>query len=222
MTNKKIGVYIVEDHQLVRDGFIAILNEYSDEFSFLGEASNGITLLHELKSIDTLPNIVLMDINLPKMNGIEATSHLSKEFPSIKVVALTMMKQTSYIKRMLKAGAFGYLLKDCDKKEFITALRKVYSGESYFSQSVSQEVMLELTKFKKNATVEYNTLSKREMNVLELIVQDLSNQQIADKLHISSRTVDTHKQNILSKTQTNTVAGLVVYALKNNLIDLPD
>lgn len=207
---------------MVRDGFIAILNEYSDEFSFLGEASNGITLLHELKSIDTLPNIVLMDINLPKMNGIEATSHLSKEFPSIKVVALTMMKQTSYIKRMLKAGAFGYLLKDCDKKEFITALRKVYSGESYFSQSVSQEVMLELTKFKKNATVEYNTLSKREMNVLELIVQDLSNQQIADKLHISSRTVDTHKQNILSKTQTNTVAGLVVYALKNNLIDLPD
>lgn len=214
-------IFIVDDHQLVRDGFVAILKEHSDEFQLLGEANNGLALLHDLKNMDTLPDIILMDINMPVMNGVEATKQLKKEFSEIKVIALTMMKQSTHIKQMLKAGAMGYILKDCDKSELLTAIHTVASGKTYFSQSVTQEVMLELTRIKKEALKTNKALSKREMEVLNLIVQDMSNQQIADKLNISPRTVDTHKQNILSKTGTNSVAGVVVYAIKNNLVDLP-
>lgn len=217
----KVKIYLVDDHKLVRGGFKSILTEHDDEFELLGEAIHGLQLLQDLKISKELPHVVLMDINMPEMSGIETTLRLSKEYPEIKVLALTMMNKATSIKLMLKAGALGYILKDCDREEFITAIQTVASGNTYFSRSVSDQVMLELRRLKKDALREDDTLSKREMDVLRLIVQDLSNHQIADKLHISSRTVDTHKQNILSKTGTNSMAGVVVYAIKHNLVDLP-
>lgn len=218
---EKIKVYLVDDHHLVRDGFVAILKENATEFTLLGTASNGLELRHNLKELSETPDVVLMDINMPSMNGIEATAYLSENYPEVKVLALTMMKQTTHIKHMLKAGASGYILKDCDKNEFLNALRTVASGKNYFGKSVAQEVMMELTKLKKDAYKKEETLTKRELEVLNLIVQDLSNHQIAEKLNISHRTVDTHKQNILAKTGTNSTAGLVVYAFKHNLVELP-
>lgn len=215
-----IKIFIVDDHNIVREGFKSIIQEYSDRFSFIGEASNGQEVLSTLEQFSDKPDIILMDVNMPEMNGIECTAQLRKLYPDIKVLALTMVKQSGHIKNMLQAGAVGYVLKDCDKEELTKAIEIVQNGGTYFSPAVSHEVMIAMTRIKKEVSKEAQKLTKRELEILGLIVKDMSNHEIADKLNISPRTVDTHKQNLLGKTHTNSVAGLVVFAIKNNLIDL--
>lgn len=214
-----IKVFIVDDHRLVREGFIAIINDFS-EFELVGEASNGDMALKQITLLDPKPDVVLMDINMPQMNGIECTKKLSKQFPEIKILALTMMNQSTHIKSMLRSGASGYILKDCNQNELKKAIISVHQGDTYFSQSVSQQVMKEFTKSKNQIKEAQALLSEREKEILMLIVKDLSNKEIADKLNISPRTVDTHKQNLLSKTNTNSTAGLVVFAIKNELVNV--
>ncbi|MTI21563.1 response regulator transcription factor [Fulvivirga sp. RKSG066] len=218
--SKPISIFIVDDHNIVREGFKSIILEYSPQFLFIGEASNGKEVLSMLSNMSLIPDIILMDINMPELNGIECTKTLSKEYPQIKVLALTMVKQSGHIKNMLQAGAMGYILKDCDKEELTKAIDIVYKGGSYFSPAVSHEVMMAMTRIKSEQSEEAKGLTKRELEILDLIVKDLSNHEIAERLHISPRTVDTHKQNLLGKTHTNSVAGLVVFAIKNNLIEL--
>lgn len=215
-----INLFIVEDHHLVREGIISLINDIDEHYKMAGEAQNGKQALQLLDEMETLPDIILMDINMPEMNGIECTTLISKKYPEIKVIALSMIKQSTHIRKMLKAGAVGYLLKDCDKKELKEAILKVAQGEPYFSPSVSEEVMQQFTRLKRDSHDAQVSLSPRETEVLELIVKDLSNQEIANQLYISVRTVETHKQNLLRKTGTNSVAGLVVYAFKHNLVDL--
>lgn len=214
-----VTVFIVDDHRLVREGFISIINDFK-EFELIGEAENGQSALDKIATLTKLPDVILMDINMPKMNGVECTQKLIGKYPDVKIIALTMMNQSTHIKSMLKSGAVGYILKDCDQDELREAIQTVAEGNTYFSQSVSQQVMNELTLSKKQVKNAHELLSEREKEVLRLIVKDLSNKEIADQLYISVRTVDTHKQNLLSKTGTNSTAGLVVFAIKNELVNV--
>ncbi len=216
----KIKIYVVDDHSIVRQGIISMLSENSD-YETLGEAANGHEFLRYLKDHKPHPHIVLMDINMPVMDGIKCTYELSRYYPEIRVIALTMVKQNSHIKKMLQAGAMGYILKSGDKLELFKAIETVFKGESFFSQAVSNEVMINMSRFKKKSS-EVIDLSKREKEVLELIANDFGNKEIADKLSISIRTVESHKQNLISKTKTKSIAGLVIYAIKNNLIQMDD
>nr|WP_279346454.1 response regulator transcription factor [Gramella oceanisediminis] len=211
----------MDDHKLVREGIIFLLRELNTSIHFSGSASDGKEGFEIISSMDESqkPEVVLMDINMPAMNGIECTSLLTRNFPNIKVVALTMLKNTSHIKRMLKEGAVGYLLKDCDRLELKRAIHTVYEGETYFSPAVAQQIMAHMTRLKKDKDSSSN-LSSRELEVLNLVVADHSNQEIAENLSISVRTVETHKQNLLAKTGSKSVAGLVVYAIKNDLVDI--
>ncbi|MUP46007.1 response regulator transcription factor [Gramella sp. BOM4] len=217
----RIRVFVMDDHKLVREGIIYLLKELNTSIHFAGSASDGKEGFDKITSMDKpdKPEVVLMDINMPEMNGIECTALLTKHYPEIKVIALTMLKNSSHIKRMLKEGAVGYLLKDCDRLELKRAIHAVHEGETYFSPAVAQEIMNHMTRLKKDKDTTAN-LSSRELEVLNLVVADNSNQEIADDLNISVRTVETHKQNLLAKTGTKSVAGLVVYAIKNDLVDI--
>lgn len=219
----EIYVFVADDHLVVREGIISLIEE-DDQFKICGQASNGKEVLKKIQQMDRKPDVILMDINMPVMDGVQCTGMVFKQYGGgVKVLALTMVKQTLYIKKMLQAGASGYVLKNCDKMELFRAIQTVKSGETYFSQSVSLEIMNEMTKMKmakKAAPYSPVVLTKRELEVLSLIVKDLSNREIAQQLHISVRTVETHKQNLLAKTEANNVAGLVVYAVKHKLVDI--
>jgi len=214
----KISVFIVDDHQLVREGFKAILSNLSPTVEVSGEAINGRHLIEQLSAGIAAPDIVLMDVNMPEMNGIKTTEILSREYPCIQVVALSMIKQSIHIKQMLKMGARGYILKESNQQELLRAIQTVYQGDTYYSAEVSQQVMRHLAK---ETSPSSEKLSCRELEVLSLIAKDLSNREIADSLFISPRTVDAHKQNILRKTGVKSVAGLVVFAIKHNLVEFP-
>lgn len=216
-----INVFVIDDHQVVREGIISLIKE-NGRFVVLGEAANGKDTLSQIANMDPPPDVLLMDINMPVMDGIECTQEVFKQYGErIKVLALTMVKQSLHIRKMLQAGARGYILKNCDKLELFNAIEALFQGETYFSREVSQEVLQEMTKLKiANKASSVISLSKREQEVLELIVKGLSNKEIAEKLHISIRTVESHKQNLISKTSTTNIAGLVVYAIKHHLVDI--
>lgn len=215
---KTIQIFIVDDHQLVREGLVSIINDFQEDFKLVGTAGNGVEALNVIKEMSHKPKVVLMDVNMPHMNGMECTRKLQELFPEIKVIALTMHNQGLHIKQMLKEGVCGYVLKDCDKRELREAILEVAKGGTYFSRGVTHEVMMQFSQLrkemKKGSAI---ALSPREKEVLKLILEDKSNKDIAEELHISVRTVETHKQNLISKTGANSVAGLVVFALKNNI-----
>lgn len=217
---KPIQIFIVDDHQLVREGLVSIVTEFNEDFELLGAAGNGIEAINVIGELPFKPEVVLMDINMPRMNGMECTKKLKQLFPKIKVIALTMHNQGLHIKQMLKEGVHGYVLKDCDKNELKEAILEVAEGGTYFSKGVANEVMMQFSQLRKELNrKDVSILSPREKEVLALILKDKSNKEIADELCISVRTVETHKQNLISKTGSNSVAGLVVFALKNNLLD---
>ncbi|GAB4420822.1 MAG: response regulator transcription factor [Bacteroidia bacterium] len=217
--NPPIRIMVVDDHQVVRAGIISLLEEH-EPMTVVGEAGQGKEALHRIGQMQPPPEVVLMDIHMPVMDGVECTRQLRSAYgDTLRVVALTMVNQAMYIRKMLQAGASGYILKDCDKYELYAAIEAVHRGETFFSRAVSQTVMAEISRIsvRTNDTV---ALTPRELEVLNLIVQDRDNQEIADALHISIRTVETHKQNLIGKTGTNHVAGLVVYAIRHNLVDI--
>ncbi len=216
---RAIKILLVDDHKMFREGVISIIQGNPD-FEVIGQAGNGKEALEFIKASSEPPKVVLMDINMPVMDGLACTTHLLKEHPGVNVIILTMVKQDVHIKRMLKAGAMGYILKSSDRNELFHAIKQVSKDEPYFSPSVSNEVMQQMMQLKKRPVDYGEILTTREKEVLDLIVKDLSNHEIACKLKVSIRTVESHKQNLLSKTCTNNVAGLVVFAIKNSLIEL--
>lgn len=214
-----INILVADDHQMVREGIISLLSE-NTEINVWGEADNGREVLFKLdQQGDSVPDIILMDINMPHLDGIACTREVRKTYGDrIRVLALSMVKQGTHIKKMLHAGAYGYILKDCDKYELFNAIKKVYGGETYYSDEVAKELLDELSRVnRRTSATEYVKLTEREKEVLQLILADATNKEIASQLNISVRTVETHKQNLLQKTGANSVAGLVVYALNNNL-----
>jgi DNA-binding NarL/FixJ family response regulator len=162
-----------------------------------------------------------MDINMPIMGGMECTQIITKRWPKIKVLGLSMMSDNQHIKKMMNAGASGYVLKNCTEKELKKALNTVMSGDTYYSPEVTEVVMANLMRNSRKSShmVVDMPLTEREKEVLELIIKEFSNQDIAKKLFISARTGDAHKRNLLEKTGAKNIAGLVIYAINNQLFE---
>ena len=218
MTNKqpKRKVIIVDDHTLFRNGLRILLNTL-DEYQVIGEASNGKQFLELL--VKEVPDLVLLDINMPVMDGIEAATIAQKLYPELKIITLSMYGEEDYYYKMVNAGVKGFVLKNSDIKEVRTALDVVYDGGSFFSSELLQNLVNSLKSSSKSKE-SHTELSEREMEILILICQGLSNQEIGDKLFISKRTVDKHRANILEKSESKNTAQLVVYAIKNKLVEL--
>jgi DNA-binding NarL/FixJ family response regulator len=212
---EKIRIIIADDHQLFRNGLKILLNSFP-EFEVTGEASNGEEFLTLIKTCPA--DIALMDINMPEMDGIEATRKGLKICPAISVIALSMYGEEEYYYKMVDAGAKGFLLKDSDISEVKEAILTVIKGGSYFSQELLYHVIQKI-KHREQESKTAN-LSKREKEVLYKICEGLSNQEIADTLFISKRTVDKHRANLLGKTNSKNTASLILFAIRNKLIEI--
>ena len=212
----KRKVIIVDDHTLFRNGLRILLNNI-ENYHVIAEAANGKQFLELLDTLD--PDVVLMDINMPVMDGIEASTIAHEKYPDLKIITLSMYGEEDYYYKMVNAGVKGFVLKNSDIKEVKTALDIVYEGGSFFSSELLQNLVNSLKSAPKSKEF-HSDLSEREMEILILICQGLSNQEIADKLFISKRTVDKHRANILEKSESKNTAQLVVYAIKNRLVEL--
>lgn len=218
MTHVKIA--LADDHKIVRDGIKTML-ESQPEIDVVVEASNGNEILEKLE--DKLVDLVIMDISMPEKDGIQATKELKEKHPNIKVLALTMSNDDLHIRQMIQAGASGYIMKSAGRKDLKDAIETIMNGKHYFSDEATQSIMMDLVKGKgKSTTMDAVHITDRELEILELIVQEFTNQEIAEKLFISSRTVDAHRRNLLQKTGARNTAGLVKYAFQHNLISPSD
>jgi len=206
---------IIADDQLFIDGIRSILADDSG-VEIVGEALNGRQVLQVLNNQKV--GVILMDINMPVMDGVAATKEVLARFPDIKVLMLTMYNAENYISTMLEAGASGYL-KDANQEELLTAIRTVHRGEQYFSQAVSMTIMKSYQQKVRGAGNDSPVkLTKREMEVLKLISKELSTNEIAEQLFISQSTVITHRKNMIKKLGLRNTAGLVRYAIENGLV----
>ncbi|MBN2274540.1 MAG: response regulator transcription factor [Bacteroidales bacterium] len=208
---RKARLFLVDDHQLFRNGLKFIINERKD-MEVAGEASNGKEFLELLDFVN--PDVVLMDIGMPVMDGIEATRSALQRYPDLKILVLSMFGESEYYNAMIDMGVKGFVLKDSDNEELYQAILKVFAGGTHFSQ----ELLLSIIR---NKTPDNNVLlTRREKDVLNLICQGLSNQQISEKLIISQRTVERHRANLLAKTDSKNSISLVIYAIRNRLVKI--
>ncbi|MBN1112493.1 MAG: response regulator transcription factor [Bacteroidales bacterium] len=211
----KLKIFIVDDHNLFREGLLFLLSNSNLEADIY-EAENGEQFLDKFQLIN--PDIILMDIEMPVINGITATYEALKINPELKIIALSMYGNENYYTEMIDAGAKGFLLKNSKFDDVRNAILDVYSGKNYFSPEILDGIIKNLNK-KKYKKANYN-LSEREVEILYNICKGLSNHEIADNLFISKRTVDKHRENILLKTQSKNTAELVVYAIKNKIFEV--
>ena len=205
-----LRVLLVDDHTLVLDGLQARL-ELEGNIDIIGTASNGLEALEKSKSLK--PDLVLMDVSMPVLNGLEATKRFKEEQPEIKILMLSMHNDKEYILSLIQSGANGYVLKDVSSEELVQAINTVHQGGTYFSSGASDVLFAQVNQDKQN-----EELTKREIAVLTEVATGLSNKEIAQVLNISVRTVETHRQNIKNKLDIHTSAGLVKYAIANQLI----
>ncbi|MCF8297335.1 MAG: response regulator transcription factor [Saprospiraceae bacterium] len=212
---KKIKIFLVDDHTLFREGLKFLLSNF-ELVSEIYEAKNGKELIENLLIVE--PDIILMDIEMPEMNGIEATIETLKIYPDSKIIALSMYANENFYTEMIDAGAKGFLLKNSKFEDVQKAIVDVYEGKNYFSPEILDAIIKNLNKKKdKKKNID---LTEREIEILYNICKGLSNQEIADYLYISKRTVDKHRENILLKTQSKNTAGLVIYAIKNQIFEV--
>jgi DNA-binding NarL/FixJ family response regulator len=215
-----IRIILTEDHQILRDGIKALIASENIEIS--GEASSGAELWKLLESVQ--PDIILMDISLPDTSGIELTRMLGERYPEIKVLILSMYTDENFINQAIKSGARGYLHKNTTREEMLVAIETVYSGADFYSDNVSKIILKSyIAKAKMNvedSTNHYEILSKRETEILVMFAEGFINKEIADKLFISIRTVESHKNHIMQKLNLKTQVQLVKYAIRHNLINL--
>ncbi|MDI3526797.1 MAG: two-component system, NarL family, response regulator NreC [Tenuifilum sp.] len=217
----KIRVALVEDHQLVRDGIRSLLTDLPN-IEVVAEADCAKKLLNVIKDVN--PDVMLVDISLPEMSGVELTNVITSNHPDIKVIILSMHIEQEYIFNSLRNGAKGYLHKSISRDELIEAIEEVHNGGEYFSKEVSGIILKNYLRRIKNPDrveeYENKKLTPREMEILKMVAQGYSNQLIAEKLFISVRTVESHKNHIMQKLELTTVVDLVKYAIKNKIIDL--
>jgi len=215
MTYKsKIKIILVDDHKLLRDGLRNIIEQRSN-MHIIGEASNGREAIKICSKL--VPNVLVMDIAMPGLNGIEAARQIHKIHPEIKIIGLSMHSSKQFIQGMYEAGGFGYLLKDGDADELITAIITVMQNKKYLSKDINQEF---LTLLKKGKNLEKTPLSSREKEVLQLISEGNSSKKIGEILFLSPKTVDVHRNNIMKKIDLYTIPDLTKYAIQKGLTTL--
>jgi DNA-binding NarL/FixJ family response regulator len=210
---KKIRILLADDHAMVRQGFRLILDSQPD-MEVVGEAGNGREAVELAEQLT--PNVVVMDVAMPELNGIEATRRISRSAPRARVLALSMHKDAVYVREILRAGARGYLLKDMIERDLVTAVRAVARGEGYLSPAVSEAV---LSDYRKHVTDPLDLLTSREREVLQLIAEGKTNKEIATSLNLSIYTVDAHRGSIMEKLNLHSVGELVRFAMRSGLID---
>ena len=210
---KRIRILLADDHAVVRHGFRMMLDAQPD-MEIVGEAGNGrdaVQLAEELK-----PDVVVMDVAMPELNGIEATRRLAASTPHTRVVALSMHKDSVYVREILRAGARGYLLKDSPPGDLLSAVRSVASGQSYLSPAVSNAV---LDDYRRHVTNPIDLLTTREREVLQMLAEGKTNKEIAGVLNLSVYTVDAHRGRIMEKLNLHSINDLVRFAVRNGLIE---
>lgn len=216
--NKKTRIIIVDDHHIFREGLKYILNTYSD-FEVVADVENGKDFLNLLEN--TQADVVLMDIEMPEMNGLEATKQATKKYPGMKIIALTSFTDDIYYYNMIKAGASGFLYKKSGPDELEKAIANVANGINYFSQDLLRKIIYNVSNSGESSLLLQNiNISKREKEVLILICQGYSNNEIGEKLFISPKTVDSHRGSLVLKTGTKNTANLVMFAIKHKLIEV--
>ncbi len=215
-----IRVFIAEDHKIVRDGIRHMLENESD-FTLVGEAENGAEAVEKLREAEV--DVLIVDINMPEMNGIELTKYVTEKYPDTKVMVLSMLDNENYIKQAVASGAIGYVSKTNGKEELLNAIRTVAAGEFFISHKLSINLI------KGNRTISFLTeegkrleleLSAREVEILNLIAEGYTNEEIADKTFTSKRTIETHRRNMIEKTKTRNTASLIKFAIAAGIIKL--
>lgn len=215
---KKPTIILVDDHDLFRDGLKTLL-ELGNIATILGEAANGEEFLELLK--DKKPDLVLIDIDMPVMNGIEATKQAIAQYPDLKIVALSMFGEFKYYSQMIDAGAKGFLLKSANKSELEKAITKVNNGRTYFSEDLLEDMMNNINNTKSSQKHSKNNIfSEKELEIIEHMAEGLSTEEIAEKVFLSAKTVSNYRNILLQKTGCKNSTHLIFFAIKNNLVSI--
>ena len=214
---KKTTIYIVDDHEIVAQGLELYLAG-NEEFELIGSANSANELLQFL--MKRQPNILILDIKMPGLSGIHLAKIVTSKYPKVKIVFLSSNTDKETLNQAIESGGVGYLSKDIKEKEFLEALNKIIKGENYYSTGIQQSVFNSFTTNVKSNNNNNIPLSAREIDVIKLFVEGLLYKEIADRLSISTRTVETHKKNILEKLDLKTTVDLVKYAIRNGIISL--
>lgn len=213
-----IKVLLAEDHTIVRNGIVALL-EKEEDIKIIAEAKNGEEVLTLLES-GVAPDVILTDINMPDMNGIELILALKISYPNIKTLVLTMLDDENHVNQSLNAGAHGYLLKNVNIDEIIFAIKQITKGYKYICTGISLNLLAQVSSNPYSQKIKLDVdISKREIEILNLIAQGFTNSEIADKLFTSKRTIEGNRQNLLDKTGTKNTAALINFVVRNKIID---
>ena len=215
---EKLKIVLAEDHTILREGLRALLSA-DPGFEIIGEAQNGREAVRCVERLE--PDLLLMDLSMPRMSGMDAIREIKNRYPDIKIIALTVHKTEEYLLTTLKAGADGYVLKDATHEELFMAIKNVMSGKSYLSPGVSEKVIegyLEGRESNRSLSP-WETLSQREREVLKLIAEGFKNKEIAEDLCISLKTVEKHRANLMKKLDLHNAAALTVYAVQKGLVN---
>lgn len=213
-----IRTLLADDHTVLRKGLKSLLDQQQD-IEVVGEAEDGLEVVKLAKKLE--PDIVILDIGMPTMNGIQATQHIVAEVPNTRVLALSMHSDHQFVVKMLQAGASGYLLKDCAFEELIAAVRTITDGKFYLSKDVTGVVINDyINKIQATTSIDQPVLTSREREILQLITEGKSTAETADLLNVSAKTVETHRKNIMDKLNIHTIAELTKYAVREGLTSL--
>jgi DNA-binding NarL/FixJ family response regulator len=212
-----IRLVIADDHEIFRDGLSLMLSKQQDML-LVGQAQDGRELISLVNAV--MPDVIMTDVKMPVMDGIEATRSLLAQHPDLKIIALSMFDEENLIVDMLEAGAKGYLLKNADKQEILDAIHSVYEDKNYYCHHTSSRLASLISKSRFNPYRKRDPIifTEREIEIIRLICQQLTAQEIADKLYLSKRTVEGHRTKILEKMNVKNTAGVVIYALKHRIV----
>lgn len=209
----RIRILLADDHRMVRQGFRLILESQGD-MEVIGEAGNGREAVELARSLE--PDVIVMDVTMPELNGIEATRRIREDLPLVRIVALSVHRDGVYVREILRAGAEGYILKESADSELLAAVRTVAAGQSYLSSQITGTI---LNDYRKHVTNPIDLLTSREREVLQLIAEGRTNKEIAQRLHLSIYTVDSHRTRIMEKLGLHSVGEIVRFAVRTGLVD---
>jgi len=218
MNENKISLIVVDDHDMVRQGLESAL-KFFDSLEIIASLKNGFLALEKLKEVK--PDVILLDIIMPKMNGLETAEEIKRHYPDVKTIVLSMDITSEYIKKAMEAKVDGYIPKNADIEILVNAIKSVYEGQTYYDQEVKEFVFKQFKNEDQEEIPNIENISEREIQVLKLIAEGYSNKEIGEKLFISHKTVEAHRGNILRKLKLNSNAELIKFALARNLTEIP-